>query len=59
MPFVQLLVNLCLFAMSGGVEEQDQWPFIPIDSRMSDFSLHRDDSVVTLGRETFLNNIDF
>ncbi|RUS73936.1 hypothetical protein EGW08_018308 [Elysia chlorotica] len=36
----------------GGVEKRDEWPFIPIDSRMSDFSLHRDESQVTLTLET-------
>ncbi|XP_012936300.2 uncharacterized protein LOC101862717 [Aplysia californica] len=36
----------------GGVEKRDEWPFIPIDSRMSDFTLHRDDEQVTLALET-------
>ncbi|KAH9512825.1 hypothetical protein Btru_038278 [Bulinus truncatus] len=36
----------------GGVEKRDEWPFIPIDSRMSDFTLHRDDEMVHLVLET-------
>ncbi|XP_013079004.2 uncharacterized protein LOC106064896 [Biomphalaria glabrata] len=36
----------------GGVEKRDEWPFIPIDSRMSDFTLHRDDEMVNLVLET-------
>ncbi|BFZ00522.1 hypothetical protein BsWGS_03561 [Bradybaena similaris] len=36
----------------GGVDKSDEWPFIPIDSRMSDFTLHRDDDQVTFSLET-------
>ncbi|CAG5125173.1 unnamed protein product, partial [Candidula unifasciata] len=36
----------------GGVDKSDEWPFIPIDSRMSDFTLHRDADQVTFALET-------